>query len=206
MLIAQSNIKPLHSFFPHTCWVRQVLTLAINNVAQKEEATMKSCEDVAGARRTQPPVDYLWCLEPSFSRIKRKSLVIFLFLTWYCFCIHLYVTICMKLDPGMHIGLHLIFFGKTGVTTKLRKGLPKRFLWRKEMLVNKCLLDLFTKIPEFNSWKATKMWRCSKVPSSKVHRKEECSRIERLPVKLSWPSFTWIIGFLSRLRLATPGC
>jgi hypothetical protein len=22
----------------------------------------------------------------------------------------------MKLDPGMHIGLHLIFFGKTGVT------------------------------------------------------------------------------------------
>jgi hypothetical protein len=30
-----------------------VLTLAINNVAQKE-ATLKSCEDVAGARRTQP--------------------------------------------------------------------------------------------------------------------------------------------------------
>jgi hypothetical protein len=23
----------------------------------------------------------------------------------------------MKLDPGMHIGLHLVFFGKTGVTT-----------------------------------------------------------------------------------------
>jgi hypothetical protein len=27
----------------------------------------------------------------------------------------------MKLDPGMHIGLHLVFFGKTGVTnTNLR--------------------------------------------------------------------------------------
>jgi hypothetical protein len=39
--------------------VRQVLTLAINIVAQKKEATMKSCEDVAGARRTQPPVDCL---------------------------------------------------------------------------------------------------------------------------------------------------
>jgi hypothetical protein len=24
----------------------------------------------------------------------------------------------MKLDPGMHIGLHLVFFGKTGVTVK----------------------------------------------------------------------------------------
>jgi hypothetical protein len=36
-----------------------VLTLAINNVAQKEEATMKSREDVAGARRTKPPVDCL---------------------------------------------------------------------------------------------------------------------------------------------------
>jgi hypothetical protein len=35
----------------------------------------------------------------------------------YCFCIHLYVTICMKLDPGMHIGLHLVFFGKSGVTS-----------------------------------------------------------------------------------------
>jgi hypothetical protein len=22
----------------------------------------------------------------------------------------------MKLDPGMHLGLHLVFFGKTGVT------------------------------------------------------------------------------------------
>jgi hypothetical protein len=36
-----------------------VLTLAINIVAQKEDATMKSCEDGAGARRTQPPVDCL---------------------------------------------------------------------------------------------------------------------------------------------------
>jgi hypothetical protein len=23
----------------------------------------------------------------------------------------------MKLDPGMHIGMHLVFFGKSGVTT-----------------------------------------------------------------------------------------
>jgi hypothetical protein len=36
-----------------------VLILAINNVAQKEEADLKSCEDVAGARRTQPLVDCL---------------------------------------------------------------------------------------------------------------------------------------------------
>jgi hypothetical protein len=31
----------------HTCWVRQVLTLSINNVAQKEEGAMKTCEDAA---------------------------------------------------------------------------------------------------------------------------------------------------------------
>jgi hypothetical protein len=36
-----------------------VFTLAINNVAQKEDAALKSGEDVAGARRTQPPVDCL---------------------------------------------------------------------------------------------------------------------------------------------------
>jgi hypothetical protein len=34
-----------------------VLTLAVNIVAQKKEVALKSCEDVAGARRTQPPVD-----------------------------------------------------------------------------------------------------------------------------------------------------
>jgi hypothetical protein len=27
-------------------------------------------------------------------------------------------TICMKIDPGMHIGLHLVLFGKTGVTQR----------------------------------------------------------------------------------------
>jgi hypothetical protein len=42
MLRAQSTIKHLHSYFPDTCGVRQVLTLAINNVAQKEEAATKS--------------------------------------------------------------------------------------------------------------------------------------------------------------------
>jgi hypothetical protein len=50
------------------------------------------------------------------SRIKRKSLTIFIFLSWYCFCSHLYVTICMKRDPGMPIGMHLVSFGKSGVT------------------------------------------------------------------------------------------
>jgi hypothetical protein len=32
--------------------------------------------------------------------------------------------------------------------------------------------------------------RMDKVPSSKVHSKKECSRVEKLPVKLSWPCFT----------------
>jgi hypothetical protein len=59
MLIAKSTIKPLHSYLSPHLLRRQVLTLAINNVAQKEEAALKSCEDVAGARRTQPPVDCL---------------------------------------------------------------------------------------------------------------------------------------------------
>jgi hypothetical protein len=66
MLKAQSTIKPLHSFFPLTCWVRQVVTLAMNNVAQKEEAVVKSLWRCASARCTQPPVDCLWCLEHSF--------------------------------------------------------------------------------------------------------------------------------------------
>jgi hypothetical protein len=70
---SQSTIKPLHSYFPHSCWVRQVLTLAINNVAQKAEATPEFVEDVAGARRTRLPVDCLWCLVPSFLGLSVNS-------------------------------------------------------------------------------------------------------------------------------------
>jgi hypothetical protein len=40
-----------------------VLTLAINNVAQKEEVAMKM---LLSSRRTQPPVDCLWSLVPTF--------------------------------------------------------------------------------------------------------------------------------------------
>jgi hypothetical protein len=58
-----------------------VLTLAINNVAQNEEAAMKSCEDVAGARRTQPPSRLPVMFGAFVSRIKRKSMIIFLFHT-----------------------------------------------------------------------------------------------------------------------------
>jgi hypothetical protein len=31
----------------------------------------------------------------------------------------------MKLDPGMHIGFHLVFFGKSGVTEEKGKGKGK---------------------------------------------------------------------------------
>jgi hypothetical protein len=58
-----------------------VLTLDINNVAQKEEAALKSCEDVAGARRTQPPSRLPMMFGAFVSRIKCKSLIIFLFHT-----------------------------------------------------------------------------------------------------------------------------
>jgi hypothetical protein len=67
---------------------------------------------VLGIRNPQSTACEVGALVP---RIKCKSLLIFLFLTWYYFCIHLYVTICMKLDPDTHIGLHLVFFGKIGV-------------------------------------------------------------------------------------------
>jgi hypothetical protein len=41
-----------------------VLALAINNVAQKEDAALKFSEDVAGARRTQRQSTAcdVWCL------------------------------------------------------------------------------------------------------------------------------------------------
>jgi hypothetical protein len=35
------------------------------------------------------------------------------FYTWYYRCYSLMSIICMKLDPGMHIGMHLVCFSKT---------------------------------------------------------------------------------------------
>jgi hypothetical protein len=43
-------------------------------------------------------------------------------------------TICMKLDPGMHIGLHLVSFGKTGVTPRLPIGVGVNELIRQVLL------------------------------------------------------------------------
>jgi hypothetical protein len=37
----------------------------------------------------------------------------------------------MKLDPGMHIGLHLVFFGKSGVTESLNKATKKEMARRR---------------------------------------------------------------------------
>jgi hypothetical protein len=57
--LSQSTIKPLHSFFsPHLLSMTSAHPSSIY-VAQKEEADLKPCEDVAGARCTQPPVDCL---------------------------------------------------------------------------------------------------------------------------------------------------
>jgi hypothetical protein len=61
MLIAQSTIKPLQFILSNTCFVRQVLTLAINIVAQKEEAAMKMLL-VLGVRNPQSIAYDIWSL------------------------------------------------------------------------------------------------------------------------------------------------
>jgi hypothetical protein len=49
---------------------------------------------------------------PGYSVISDNPLFSYVILN----CYSLMSTICMKLDPGMHIGLHLVFFGKIGMT------------------------------------------------------------------------------------------
>jgi hypothetical protein len=39
-------------------------------------------------------------------------------------------TICMKLDPGMHIVMHLVFLGKTGVTVATCRSIGSTAQWR----------------------------------------------------------------------------
>jgi hypothetical protein len=104
-----------------------VVTLAINNVAQKEEATLEFVEDVAGARRTQPPVDCLWCLVPSFLGLSVNSdnlpfsyVILFLLFT--------YVNYMHETWSWHAYRFALGFLLKTGVTHSKKiatKGLRK---------------------------------------------------------------------------------
>jgi hypothetical protein len=115
MLIAQSTIKPLHSYLsPH------LLSTTSAHPCYKQCCLEGVHEDdvkmLWSSRRMQPPVDCLWSLEPLFPGYSAILWQSSLFLRDIVSVIHLYVTICMKLDPDMHIGLHLVFFGKTGVT------------------------------------------------------------------------------------------
>jgi hypothetical protein len=117
MLIAQSTIKPLHSYlFPHllsTTGAHPCYKQCCSEGGSYSEVSWR-CWWVLGVRNPQSIACDVWSLR---FQDKRKSLIIFLFLTWYCFCINLFVTICMKLDPGIYIVMHLVFFGKTGVTS-----------------------------------------------------------------------------------------
>jgi hypothetical protein len=44
-------------------------------------------------------------------------------------------TICMKIDPGMHIGLHLVFFGKTCVKAPVVAAYTSRIAVRDDLPV-----------------------------------------------------------------------
>jgi hypothetical protein len=68
-------VKPLQSYFPHTRRVRHVLTLTMNNVAQKEEAAVKMLLVLSVRNPSRLPVMF----GAFASRIKRKSLIIFFF-------------------------------------------------------------------------------------------------------------------------------
>jgi hypothetical protein len=77
----------------------------------------EAVEDGVYARRMQP--QSIACgVGTSVSRIElynsNRIVSLFMFLYGYYYCYSLMSTICMKLDPGMHIGMHLVCFSKTG--------------------------------------------------------------------------------------------
>jgi hypothetical protein len=58
----------------------------------------------------------------------------------------------MKIDPGMHIGLHLVFFGKTGVTI-----LNGALLWWSAALLDRLLAFVLHGFGVFSSGAGEKM-------------------------------------------------
>jgi hypothetical protein len=112
-------VKPLHSYFPHTCRVRHVLTLGIYKQCRSERGSCYEviAEDVLSSRRMQPPSRLLVEFGAFVSKIKHKSLISSFFLRDTVFVLtYMSLNICMIKDPSIHIVMHLVSFGKTGVT------------------------------------------------------------------------------------------
>jgi hypothetical protein len=112
---------PSCHIIPNTCWVStiSVLTLVII-AAQKRKLMWSLLKMMLSSRPTQPLVDCLWSWSLHFQDKLYNSdnlynlLVLF---SWYCYWLFPEeVTICMKLDPGIHIVMHLILSLNPSVT------------------------------------------------------------------------------------------
>jgi hypothetical protein len=128
---------PLHSYFPTLCWVRHVLTLDINNVAQEEEEAMKMLL-VLGVHNPQSlPVMF----GAFVSRIKRNTMIIFLFLYVILF---LYTLICHYMHETWswytyRFALGFLWKNRCDSLCRYRYGFPKvsgsrcecHYLWDK---------------------------------------------------------------------------
>jgi hypothetical protein len=142
--LSQSTIKPLHSYLsPHLLSTISAHPCYKQCCSERGSCYMKMTWRCCGVLGVHNPSRLPVMFGVFVSRIKHKSLIIFLFLTWYCFCYSLMSTICMKIDPGMHIGLHLAFFGKTGVTAST--GTPAE--------MRKSLQDRWWACRSFGSWR-----------------------------------------------------
>ena len=81
---------------------------------------IKILKMMLSSRRAQPPVDCLWSWSHHFQdKLYNSYNLLIIAFTWYCYWLFTYnVSICMKLDPGIHIAMHSVLSLKPGVTMR----------------------------------------------------------------------------------------
>jgi hypothetical protein len=112
---------PSCHIIPNTCWVPTISVLTLVIIAAQRR---KWCEVfwrwcwVLGLRNPRSIACEVWSLRFQDKLYNSDNLYSLLILfSWYCCWLFTdEVTICMELDPGIHIVMHSVLFLKPGVT------------------------------------------------------------------------------------------
>ena len=114
----KDGFKSLFSYFLWSCWVPTICVVTLAYCCSEWEGVRSILKMMLSSRHAQPPVDSLWSWSHRFQdKLYNSDNPLIITFTWYCYWLFTYnVSICMKLDPGIHIVMYLVLSLKLGVT------------------------------------------------------------------------------------------
>ena len=116
----KDGFKSLSGYFLWSCWVPTISVLTLAYCCSEGEScgeVFLRCCWVLGVRNPRSIACEVWSLRFQDKLYNSDNLLIIAFM-WYYYKLFTYdVSICMKLDPGIHIAMHSVLSLKPGDTT-----------------------------------------------------------------------------------------